>query len=67
MNIKTKYILEKIYVFIFFHFNIKTNNTFSLEQISTTGILDANSILRQHKLDMSRYWLDLWKLDHSTQ
>ena len=32
------------------------NNTFSLEQISKTGNLDANLILRQYKLDlMSRF------------
>ena len=28
------------------------NNTFSLEQISRTGNLDANLVLRQHKLDL---------------
>ena len=28
------------------------NNTFSLEQISKTGNLDANLILRQYKLDI---------------
>ena len=28
------------------------NNTFSLEQISRTGNLDANLILREHKLDL---------------
>ena len=32
------------------------NNIFSLEQISKTGNLDANLILRQYKLDlMSRF------------
>ena len=32
------------------------NNTFSLEQISKTGNLDANLILRQYKLDiMARF------------
>ena len=32
------------------------NNLFPLKQISRTGNLDANSILRQHKLDlMARY------------
>ena len=28
------------------------NNTFSVEQMSRTGSLDANLILRQHKLDL---------------
>ena len=28
------------------------NNTFSLEKISRTGNLDANLVLRQHKLDL---------------
>ena len=29
------------------------NNTFSLEQISKTGNLDANLIIRQYKLDIN--------------
>ena len=34
------------------------NNTFSLEQISRTGSLDAKITLRQHKLDLMARRMD---------
>ena len=35
------------------------NNTFSLEQISKTGNLDANLILRQYKLDIMARFMEM--------
>ena len=35
------------------------NNTFSLEQISRAGTLDANLLLRQHKLDLMARFMDI--------
>ena len=35
------------------------NNTFSLEQISKTGNVDANSILLQHKLDLMARFMEI--------
>ena len=35
------------------------NKTFSLEQISRTGEVDANSILRQHKLGLMARFLEM--------
>ena len=35
------------------------NNTFSLEQISRTGNLDANLILLQHKLDLMARFMEM--------
>ena len=35
------------------------NNSFSLEQISKTGNLDSNSILRQSKLDLMARFMEI--------
>ena len=35
------------------------NNTFSLEQMSRTGNLDANLILRQHTLDLMARFMEI--------
>ena len=35
------------------------NNTFSLEQISRTGILDGNLILRQHELNLLARFMEI--------
>ena len=35
------------------------NNLFSLKQISRTGNIDANSILRQHKLDLMARFVEI--------
>ena len=35
------------------------NNTFSLEQISKTGNLDSNLILRHYKLDLMARFLEI--------
>ena len=35
-----------------FHLNIRKNNSFSLQQISKTGNLDSNLIIRHYKLNL---------------
>ena len=35
------------------------NNTFSLQQISQTGTLDSNLILRQYKLDLMARFMEM--------
>ena len=45
--------------FIFFFVSAQMNNTFSLQQISQTGILDSNLIMRQYKLDMMARFMEM--------